>query len=160
MYDSQKPYNSRENALLPNGTLEESAAVFDPLDYINEIAKVQEENCRPATKTDQLEKNRKKRDKLDKDKLKSDILRREKQEKDKMESEMGESEIRTKMEKLEVIAEEAAKIRSRFFERSKGFYKKTKNGVSWIKITGSPDRAAIEAGNNAAHRGNVEMVHS
>jgi hypothetical protein len=47
-----------------------------------------------------------------------------------MESEIREAEMRTKIEKLETIAEETAKIKRRFFENSKGFYKKTKNGVS------------------------------
>jgi hypothetical protein len=74
-----------------------------------------------------------------------------------MESGIRKAEMITKIEKLEMIAEETAKIRRRFFENSKGFYKKTKNGVSWINITGTPDRAAIEVGNNAAHRGNVEV---
>jgi hypothetical protein len=56
-----------------------------------------------------------------------------------MESEIREAEMRTKI------------------ENSKGFYKKAKNSVSWIKVTGIPDRAAMEAGNNTAHRANVEV---
>jgi hypothetical protein len=42
------------NALSPNGTLVGSAAGITPLGHVNEVAKLQEENCRLATKIDQL----------------------------------------------------------------------------------------------------------
>ena len=90
-----------------------------------------------------LKKDRIKRDKLKKDKLKRDILIRDGIKKDILESEIRKVEMRTKIEKLEIIAEEAAKIRRRFFENSKVFYK---NG-SWAKVRGWPGKLAIEAGN-------------
>jgi hypothetical protein len=42
------------NALSPNGTLVGSAAGITPLGHVNEVAKLREENCRLATKTDQF----------------------------------------------------------------------------------------------------------
>jgi hypothetical protein len=147
------------------GTWEESATEFDPLDYVNEVTKLQEENCKLVTKIDQFRSEifkhtqRLKEEKISYSKTKELLfillfiacIATEKLEEYKKELGVRETEMRTKMEKLEIIAKEAAKVRRRFFANSMGFYKK---GGSWVKATSSLDRAA---GNNATHRGNIEI---